>query len=133
MSPGGSAGAWYQAQGIDGSDTIVSINGDQVIGEPLYRLVGGLCGVYGVRVPTTPRLTFSYFDGSAWRFGVVRDAGVTSDLTPGQIYRDGSCSTALTSGGGGASMLVTLSNPNVAWNITPPSTNFIQPFHQEYR
>jgi hypothetical protein len=125
LSPGSQAGAWYQPQGIDGSDTLVG--SQEVIGEPLYDFVGGVCRVVGVRVPTQPRLTFSYFDGSAWRFGAVRDAGVTSDVT-GQVYKNAGCTTAA----GGVGM-VTLANPNVAWDLTPPTTNFIKPFHQEYR
>jgi hypothetical protein len=86
-------------------------------------------------VPTEPRLTFAYYDGSGWKFATIKDSGVTSDTLPAVgLWKDQSCTNSWNGPGYAADRAyVSMTNSGVVWDIAPPTTPFALPFHQEYR
>jgi hypothetical protein len=129
--PGGTAASWWQAQGTYGSDSVLydTSGNSTALGEPVYQSNGG-CHIAYYPVPTEPRLTFAYYDGSNWKYAAVKDSGITSETPVGQLYKPG-CSTPVSFTG-----VITWASPtnaSVSWDLTPPTVSFVQPFHREYR
>ena len=132
---GSVSGAWYQPQGIGGSNSDITGGGSVTIGQPYYQSNGG-CHIAFYAVPKEPRLAFGYFDGTNWLFAAVKDAGVTTAVPSGSLYIDAGCSNLAggfpPSDAGGGWAWVVPGSPSVAWNLTVPGVSFTQPFHREW-
>ena len=143
---GSSTPSWWGGYGVYGSTS----GGSTFFvpyGQPIYQDNGqpypynAGCHLAFYVVPTEPRLTFAYYDGTTWKFATIKDTGVTGDPLPTvsagtnpYLHQDPSCNNLWSNPGYGPDRaFVSTTNAGVAWDLTPPTVPFALPFHQEYR